>query len=519
MNDAFTYTSMMDPGPLQWGLGLLIGFPLLIILLSELIHRANRAGKPIASTLRIIRNLVLPVLVLQLLLSRVVELDKLGFDSASLTLKIVRTFLWIFVIHAGISFVNDVVFASAVEGSWQSRVPKLMLDLARAVLVLIGAAIVLSTVWEADLTNLAAALGVGSIVLGLALQEPLGNLFAGMALLFERPFALGDWVTVEEITGKVVEINWRSVHIETRKRELRIVPNSTLYKGSFSNLSRPDQTRTETIPLCFSYDDPPNKVKRVILETLGTTKGVLGNPKPEVLTISYGDFAVNYEVRFSVANEEIVPTIRDAFMTRVWYSAGREGLTIPYPISAQIDLDKEEIAAARAITPDLIHRHFPQFAPRHVDGESELISQAEVKLYAQGEEIAREGESLAGLNLILRGHAMISVRDRAGVSREVARLGEGEYFGEQSILGTQASEVTVTAEEDLQVLVLDSGTLSLLLSQMPRLGREIGGLLDIRRKAAQSVRRHKPLARGEAGAPLPTGAAEVGSNGTDGSVP
>ena len=176
-------------------------------------------------------------------------------------------------------------------------------------------------------------------------------------------------------------------------------------------------------------------------------------------------------------------------------------------------------ASIADITPDLIHRHFPQFAPRHVDGESELISQAEVKLYAQGEEIAREGESLAGLNLILRGHAMISVRDRAGVSREVARLGEGEYFGEQSILGTQASEVTVTAEEDLQVLVLDSGTLSLLLSQMPRLGREIGGLLDIRRKAAQSVRRHKPLARGEAGAPLPTGAAEVGSNGTDGSVP
>ena len=262
-----------NSGPVYWGIGLLVGFPLLVILLSELIHEFDRLGHPIASTVRNIRNLLLPALALQVLLAQVVELDPAG-----LTMKIVHTLVWIFVIHAGLSLIKDVVFASAAAGSWQSRVPKLLLDLARTILVLIGGAIVLSTVWEADLTSLAAALGVGSIVIGLALQEPMGNLFAGMALLFERPVALGDWITAEGTTGKVIEINWRSVHIETITHEVRIVPNSSLYKGSFSNLSRPDDRRTEVVELGFSYDDPPNKVKEVILETLAGTPGVLAEP-------------------------------------------------------------------------------------------------------------------------------------------------------------------------------------------------------------------------------------------------
>ena len=168
-------------------------------------------------------------------------------DPAGLMMKIVSTVAWIFVIHTGLSLIKDVVFASAAADSWQARVPKLLLDLARTILVLIGGAIVLSTVWEASLTNLAAALGLGSIVIGLALQEPMGNVFAGMALLFERPLAVGDWITVEGTTGKVIEINWRSVHIKTSTRDVRIVPNSSLYKGSFSNLSRPDTRHTEVV--------------------------------------------------------------------------------------------------------------------------------------------------------------------------------------------------------------------------------------------------------------------------------
>ncbi|MFN9912835.1 MAG: mechanosensitive ion channel family protein, partial [Pirellulaceae bacterium] len=130
---------------------------------------------------------------------------------------------------------NDLVFATGDGESWRARVPKLFRDLSRAVLVAIGAMFIYSRVWGYELSNALTALGVGSVVIGLALQEPLGNIVSGLMLLFERPLNVGDWVVADGKTGKVIEINWRSVHIETATRELEIVPNVSLYKASFSN--------------------------------------------------------------------------------------------------------------------------------------------------------------------------------------------------------------------------------------------------------------------------------------------
>jgi len=405
-------------------------------------------------------------------------------------MKIVYTLVWIFVIRTRLSLIKDVVFASAAAGSWQARVSRLLLDLARTILVLIGGAIVLSTVCEANLTNLAAALGLGSIVIGLALQEPTGNVFAGMALLFERPLSLGDWITVEGTTGKVIEINWRSVHIKTSTHEVRIVPNSSLYKGSFSNLSRPDTRRTEVVELGFSYDDPPNTVKEVILETLAGTAGVLADPAPVVRTFAYGDFSINYRVLFSVASQDAVPAVRDDFMTHVWYAASRHGLNIAYRIQTQNVLDQQH----KIKTEELL-RSFPQFSVKDASEKSLISSRAVLKKYAGGERVIAEGDDLQGLHLILKGHAALSVRDRSGIDQEIARVGKGEYFGEQAIVSSQNSEISVTALADLEVLVLDPESLRVLLDEMPRLAREVGGLMDIRRKATQSARKVYARAR------------------------
>ncbi|MDG3003612.1 mechanosensitive ion channel family protein [Paludisphaera mucosa] len=478
------FQALQASPPMLWGLALVIGFPIAVVVLSELIHRLHRRRRPLASTLRIVRDLILPVVAVERLLSRVLE-----FAPDSWTLRIVETVLGIFAIHAGLSFVNDVIFASAASGTWRSRVPKLFIDLVRSILVLIGGAIVLSTVWGFDLARLATALGVGSIVIGLALQEPMGNLFAGLVLLFERPLSLGDWIAVDGVTGKVVEINWRSVHIETGTRELRIVPNSALYKGSFSNLSRPTRMRTEVVELGFSYDDPPNKVKQVLVETLRETPGVLLDPGPLVRTIGYGDFAINYRAIFTVTNQEALGGVRDEFMTRIWYTAERHGLTIPFPTQTEISLDKADLDRRRGVRPEGLLRDFPQFALKEDVGDDRQGPRSRVRTYARGERVVAEGESLAGLHLILEGEAVLTIRDRQDSDVEIARIGRGEYFGEQAILSTNVSEVTVTATDDLVVLVLDTDHLNALLDQTPRLARELGGLMEVRRRSAQLARK------------------------------
>jgi CRP-like cAMP-binding protein len=121
-----------------------------------------------------------------------------------------------------------------------------------------------------------------------------------------------------------------------------------------------------------------------------------------------------------------------------------------------------------------------------------------VRQYARGEQVVAEGETVTGLHLILSGQAALAVPDGAGRDREVARLSRGEFFGEKALLGVATSDVTVTALEDLDLLVLEGEALQSLVDQTPRAAREIGRVLDARRKAVRK-------ARLDAGGRLPIG--------------
>ena len=98
-------------------------------------------------------------------------------------------------------------------------------------------AVLFAWVWGADVGGLFTALGVSSIVIGLALQNAVGPIVSGLFLLFEQPFRLGDWLDTGSVRGRVIEVNWRAVHIDTGNG-IQIVPNGSLADASFTNLSK-----------------------------------------------------------------------------------------------------------------------------------------------------------------------------------------------------------------------------------------------------------------------------------------
>ncbi len=163
-----------------WGIILIVFFPLLIVFLSEIIFWLKKRHISLVATVEIIRNLVLPTSAIFILITRI-----LGFSGEQNLIKILETLVGVFTIHALLSLLNELLFGSKKLDSLQSNIPRLFRDLIRFFLILIGTAIVLSVVWEADLGGVITALGVGSIVLALALQDTLGNLFSGIAFLFE----------------------------------------------------------------------------------------------------------------------------------------------------------------------------------------------------------------------------------------------------------------------------------------------------------------------------------------------
>ena len=169
-----------------WVLGIALGLPLLVVALTELLARLRRRNSSLARAVENLRLLFVPSLAFFLLLRYVV---KLPADN-TLTL-IAQSAVWIFGLMAVLNIINDVVFGEASPESWRSRVPSLFRDFVRLLLVAIGGSIVYSQVWGMSLGGAVAALGLTSIVLGLALQEPLGNMVSGLMLLFRTPHQLG----------------------------------------------------------------------------------------------------------------------------------------------------------------------------------------------------------------------------------------------------------------------------------------------------------------------------------------
>lgn len=465
-----------------WALGLVIGTPVVLLILSELLIRLGRRQHPMMGPLKSARHLLLPATALYLLVTQVAEVDR---DTVAV--RLLLTMLAISVINTVLSLFNVLVFVQAAETSWQARTPKLVRELARVGLVLLGSGLALSSVWNFNLGSFLAALGVGSVVLGLALQEPLGNLFSGLMLTFERPFSIGDWIRVGETIGEVVEVNWRAVHILTSNKELQIIPNSSLAKNSFTNFSRPSAIVAENLDVEVNSQEAPNRIKEMLRKILKGTPGVLQDPAPGAWMVRYHPTAsaVQYRLSYHVGAYGEAYRVRDELLTRIWYAGQRAGI---------VAVKASEAEGSVSRLNELLRPFAPFGLEDYVLG-GDREGRYALKRYARGERVMAEGEPFAGLHLVLTGEAVLTVQDQTGQEQIITKVTRGDFFGEKSLLCCQASDVTVTASSDLEVLVLDSDQLHALLERKPRLAREIGQVMEVRRQAAQRYRGTRGLLR------------------------
>ena len=327
-----------------------------------------------------------------------------------------------------------------------------------------------------------ATLGVTSIVVGLALQEPLGNLFSGLVLLMERPFEVGETIEVGSVSGEVKEVNWRSAHIEALGGAIQVVPNSTLNKETILNFSRPRPNRMELIDVGFSYQDPPYKVRQALLELLLQTEGVLKSPKPIVATLSYGEFSVKYRLIYRTTEKDRWP-VKNELVTRIWYVAKRHGFTMPYPVHVALQHQQERpFRAAQPEAADLL----AQF-PRLPEIPPEDRARTRSLTFGAGERLFDEGDDLDGVYFVVSGTVSLQmVKD--GEASEIATIQAGEFCGETGMHGHQAADMRAVALEDTAVVLIAPDVVRHLFEASPRLARETGYTLEVHRKALQSAR-------------------------------
>jgi CRP-like cAMP-binding protein len=179
--------------------------------------------------------------------------------------------------------------------------------------------------------------------------------------------------------------------------------------------------------------------------------------------------------------------VRDEFLTRLWYAAERYGLTTPNA-SAGIAREKSAFDVWKTPEPAKLLGQFPLFGIDKASDLGEHGAHMAVRVFAQGERVIEAGETRAELYVIVAGRAAILVQDVHGQTHEIARLSRGEFFGEMSLLSGRASDATVVALEDLVAVELDPDVLQSVIERTPRLAREIGNVMDVRRKAILSAR-------------------------------
>jgi small-conductance mechanosensitive channel/CRP-like cAMP-binding protein len=293
-----------------------------------------------------------------------------------------------------------------------------------------------------------ATTAVGAVVLGFALQDTLGNLFAGLAIQIEKPFRVGHWVTIAGTEGAVTEVTWRATKIRTKAGNFVIVPNSVVAKETITNYSEPTQDTRLEVEVGASYEAPPNHVKAVIRDALFDEPLIVHDREPEVLIVDFAASAITYRVRVWTQDFSADMLVRDRLRTLIYYALRRHRIDIPYPIQVQLSEVPGAPRDAIAVTPGTLDV-VSIFAPLSGDQRGRLLDGTRVLVYAAGEVIVREGALGSSMFLVVHGEAMVTL---ARTSGEVARLHDGDFFGEMSLLTGEPRTATVTAVSDCRLL-------------------------------------------------------------------
>lgn len=461
------------------GLGIIIILPILVVLFNELIYKLRRNNRHLAPPVSLFRNLVLPLIALTIVFTQVI-----GFERATTPVKIAETIIWILIINIALALFNALFFSGSENSLIKTKIPQLFLDIFRVVMVLVGAAIVLSAVWGADLGGMVTALGLGSFVLGLALQDTLGNLFSGIALVYEKPFSEGEVIKVGDYVGEVVEMNWRAIRLLTREKEMVIIPHLVIGHETIMNYSRPSRKHILKTNIGFSYQNPPNQVKEALMKTCLATPGILHDPPPEVKTNEYADFQIIYEVEFAIDGYMTFEEITDDFMSRIWYTAQREQLTIPFP---QMYIHQPPPAPTNGSQLQQYLQHLPTMLPVDQAQATNLSGGTSIQHYGKNEYIIKEGDATGILYVIMQGSAVVATTNMQGKEEPISKLLRGDFFGEITLFTNKTSTLSVKALQDIEVLAIAADEVISMVENNPKLGHHLDSMMDARRSASTTV--------------------------------
>jgi CRP-like cAMP-binding protein len=293
-------------------------------------------------------------------------------------------------------------------------------------------------------------------------------------------------VSSASFEGEVVEVTWRATKMRTRQGNLVIVPNSEIAKQAITNYSEPAAPTRVTLDVGASYRNPPNEVKAAILEVLAHEPAVLAAPRADVLLVEFASSSITYRVRFWITDPAADDLVRDRLRTAIYYMFARRSIEIPFPIQVQYErVEEPETEAERADRVQRVLSRATLFNPLSTDERRELAHLARERFFGDGEAIVRESTPGESAFVVMAGMVRVTI---GSDQHEVARIREGGYFGEMSLLTGDPRTATVSAAGDCRVVEITAAAFREIALENPAVLEAISTEVARRRAELESAR-------------------------------
>ncbi|MDI7865319.1 mechanosensitive ion channel family protein [Rhizobiaceae bacterium n13] len=399
------------------------------------------------------------------------QFDPPNLESRNMLVVSSKILWWVHLSWALIGFIRIYI---VLEG--RPREERLVQDLVVTVVYLGVALSVLTFVFDFPIKTLLATSGVAAIILGLALQNTLSDVFSGIALTLGRPYVIGDWISLSDGTsGRVIASNWRSTYLLTATHNVVVIPNSILAKLGITNASRPDESHEITMPIRIAPTHVPRLVVEVMNAVLESCNMIVKDPAPNVALMGIDASAIEVELWFRVTSPAQRRPARNEVIDLVYRHCKANGLRLAMPPTALIaagDPSAQRGAASATASQQGLIDAVPVFSVLTQDERNLLAASAAMRTFPPGKEIAAEGASLGSLMIIKTGIVAMMSGDA-----ELARFAPGDYFGERGFLTGTGETHALRAVTRVTLSEIDKATFARLLKERPELAEDLAAHL------------------------------------------
>ena len=360
---------------------------------------------------------------------------------------------------------------------------RLLQDLLGAVIFLIAVIAALAYVLELPVKGVLATSGALAIIVGLALQSTLSDVFSGIVLNTTKPYQLDDWISIDGTEGRVTDIDWRATRLQTSQGSMAVIPNSLAAKAKIINFSRPSDMFGVSISLQLSPHARPQTVLDALERAMQGCRYLLSKPAPNVALKGSNASGVEYEISGFVVSMDQKRMVRNLLFDLAYRHLQASGVSLLSNVESNVP--------AALSRPRALLDSSNIFSTLRQEEKYTFSQNMTLQTFRAGEMILPAGEVSDHLFIIESGVVSVEL-SRGGVKFESGRMGPGEVIGEGGILSDTALPADFSAKTFCSLYRIEKEYLTPCLDARHDISEAMKALLDFRLNKAQTLTQEAP---------------------------